>query len=278
MREPRIYLKEAVYYATARAVDNELLFRDDADYEYFMEMLRSRKEKYNFILYSFCLLPTHYHLLMETKDKNISKIMQAINTSYSLYFNNKYHRQGHLLQGRFGMKAVNKDVALLELTYHIHLNPLKAGLVKSPEEYRFGSYPEYVTETNNPLTDYLYILSFLGGTTAENKEILRTRYREQITEQAAVQKEVGSAVIAEAEEIINQRKFKSRALIGIGSGLMIGLSLTLFMLKTAALKNVNHQQMNLEKEKNNIVSLPDGLPGIITDQNQQKQAWELWKN
>src|SRR4030042_3905105 len=102
MREPRVYLDQGVYYTTAKAGNNELLFRDDKDYEYFMELLRSRKEKYNFILYAFCLLPGHYHLLIETKDKNISKIMQAINTSYSLYFNNKYKRQGHLLQGRFG--------------------------------------------------------------------------------------------------------------------------------------------------------------------------------
>jgi len=273
MREPRVYSKEAVYYTTAKVMNNELLFRNDADYAYFMEVLRSRKEKYNFILYAFCLLPGHYHLLIETKDKNISKIMQAINTSYSLYFNNKYKRQGHLLQGRFGMQAVSKDATLLELTCQMHLNPLKLGLVKTIEEYRFSSYPEYITQSENPLTDYAFVLSFLGP--REAKEILRNKYKELIKEQAYKEP---AGIVAQAEEIIEQRKMSPRALIGIGSGLMIGLSLALFMLRTAAFnKEISHRRTT-EKEKSNIANLPDGLPGIITDQNQQKQAWELWKN
>ena len=135
MREPRVYLQGAVYYTSAKAGAGELLFRDDADYAYFLGILKERKIKYNFKLYAFCLLPQHYHLLIETSDKNISKIMQALNTSYSLYYNNKYNRQGHLLAGRFQMKVVNKDATLLELTYHIQLNPLRMGLLKAPEEY-----------------------------------------------------------------------------------------------------------------------------------------------
>lgn len=273
MRSPRVYLKEAVYYTTAKAVDNELLFRDDADYAYFIEMLRSRKEKYNFILYAFCLLPGHYHLLMETKDKNISKIMQAINTSYSLYFNNKYHRQGHLLQGRFGMKAMEKDPSLLEATCHIHLNPLKLKITKFIEDYPFSSYPEYIQQRDNPLTDYDYILSFLGPTL--EKEILRNKYKELMQEEA----EKGAAgVIEQAEELIKQRKITTKALIGIGSGLMIGLSLALFLLRSATFNKDAGYHRITEKEKSSIASLPDGLPGIITGQNEQRQAWELWKN
>jgi len=275
MREPRVYSEEAVYYTTAKVMNNELLFRDDADYRYFLDMLASRKEKYNFILYAFCLLPTHYHLLIETKDKNISKIMQAINTSYSLYFNNKYKRQGHLLQGRFGMQAVSKDATLLELTCQIHLNPLKLRLAKTIEEYRFSSYPEYISQSENPLTDYAFVLSFLGP--REAKEILRNKYKELIKEQAYKEP---AGIVAQAEEIIEQRKMSPRALIGIGSGLMIGLSLALFMLRNTAIKSASEhrQNKNIARERNDIVNLPDGLPGIISDQNQQKQAWELWKN
>ena len=89
MRDMRIYKKDAVYYITVRAAEGKSLFPEEADFLAFREILEKRKIKYGFKLYAYCLLSSHYHILIEPANANISKIMQALNTSYSLYFNKK---------------------------------------------------------------------------------------------------------------------------------------------------------------------------------------------
>lgn len=297
MREPRTYLKGAVYYTTVRANAGELLFREDADYVYFLELIRERKIKYNFKLYAFCLLPKHYHLLIETQDKNISKVMQAINTSYTLYFNNKYKRQGHLVAGRFQMKVVNKDASLLELTYHIHLNPLRVGLSKMPEEYQFSSYLEYTKDGDYALlTDGVEIFSYLGpledkDACLPDRQALRTRYRELTEEQARKEptseiKEDDAGIILETEEIINKKIFRPKTLVGLGSGLLVALVLIFAALATGIFRqtpdkgtlNRSLAVRDVGVLRTGMLSLPDGLPQVEGNQEQQRQVWEFWKN
>jgi REP element-mobilizing transposase RayT len=289
MREPRIYLEGAVYYITVKAGAGELLFRDDKDYAYFLDILKERKEKYNFKLYAFCLLPNHYHLLIETKEQNISKIMQAINTSYSLYFNNRYKRQGHLMAGRFQMKVVNKDQSLLELSYYIHLNPLRVGLTKAPEEYYFSSYLEYTKDVDCAfLIDYdeivVYLQNLLGP--LEDGQSWRTRYRELIQEfaqeePASTARKEDVEIISQAQRIVNKRKFSPRLLAGLSSGLLIILGLVLLSLRTGGHKGVYYtKELNREVslQQKNIVSLPEGLPQVQSSEGREKQVWEFWKN
>lgn len=273
MREPRVYLQGAVYYTTVKAGAGELLFRDDADYVYFLELIRERKIKYNFKLYCFCLLPQHYHLLIETSDKNISKIMQALNTSYGLYYNNKYKRQGHLLAGRFQMRAVDKEATLLELTYHMHLNPLRLGLVKAAEEYCFSSYLEYTKDADlSFLVDYDEVLAYLGP--LEDKLALRTKYREHIQEFAQEEKGDGSI-------FFNRKPSKNRTVpLVVGSALLVVMGLVL-VLRTGSFKEVARPttlNRELSMQKKNLLSLPEGLPPIENNQSQEKQVWEFWRN
>jgi len=288
MRKPRIYLKEAVYYTTVKANAEELLFREDADYLYFLKILKQRKTKYNFKLYGYCLLPKHYHLLIETQDKNISKIMQAINTSYTLYFNNKYKRKGHLLAGRFGMKIVEKDASLLDLTYHIHLNPLRAGIVKMPEDYPFSSYSEYIKDKDELLTDSNDILLYLGP--LEDKEALQKRYQQIIIEEKVKKesppkiREDETTIILEAEKI-NKKILKPEILVGIGSGLLVILVLVFVGIRTGVFRQTRdketlNRKMAVEEVgalRTGMLSLPDGLPQV-EDRPTEKQVWELWKN
>jgi REP element-mobilizing transposase RayT len=282
MRQPRIYLEGAVYYTTVRASAGELLFREDEDCEYFLDILKERKKKYNFKLYAFCLLPHHYHLLIETKDKNISKIMQAINTSYSLYFNNKYKREGHLIAGRFEMKLVNKDISLLEVSYHLHLNPIRLGLVKAPEDYRFSSYLEYTKDADfSLLVDYGEIASLVGP--LADKQAWRIKYRELIQEFA---QENPTSLTKHQEvrysapkEITSERRLRPGLLVGLSSGLLIililfFLGLHLVGLKPTADKFRAARELNMQK---NALSLPEGLPAVETIPIEKKQVWELWK-
>ena len=282
MRQPRIYLEGAVYYTTVRASAGELLFREDEDCEYFLDILKERKKKYNFKLYAFCLLPRHYHLLIETKDQNISKIMQAINTSYCLYFNNKYKREGHLIAGRFEMKLVNKDISLLELTYHLHLNPIRLGLVRAPEEYRFSSYLEYTKDVDLPLlADYDEVASLRGP--LEDKQAWRSKYRELIQEFAQENpssvKKHEEARYCEPKEIVSERRIRPGVLVGLSSGLLIVLGLVFLGLHLVGLKPTS-DKFRAAREENmqkNALSLPEGLPAVETIPAEKKQVWEFWK-
>jgi hypothetical protein len=92
----------------------------------------------------------HYHLLLETPSGNLSQIMHHINSAYTMYFNAKHRRVGHLLQGRFKAILVERDEYAKALSRYIHLNPLKANLVEKLEDFRWSSYLDYIGERRSP--------------------------------------------------------------------------------------------------------------------------------
>lgn len=142
-----------LYHITSRGDDRKRLYLSKYDYEKFLEYLLKAKEKYNFYVYAYCLMSNHYHLLIETKKPNLSRIMQYINTSYSVYYNRKRKRSGHVFQGRYKSIIVEGDSYFLELTRYIHLNPVRAGMSETPEGYKWSSYNEYITNKRKNIID-----------------------------------------------------------------------------------------------------------------------------
>ena len=98
-------------------------------------------------------MSNHYHLLIETPHANIMQVMQNINTSYTVFVNRKYRRSGHLFQGRYKAFIVDKERYLLELGRYIHLNPVRAGVVRRPEDFRWSSYRDYIRGRSDGLVD-----------------------------------------------------------------------------------------------------------------------------
>jgi len=109
-------------------------------------------------------MDNHYHLLIETPRGNLSQILHHINGAYTTYFNIRHGRSGHLFQGRFKAILVDKESYGKELSRYIHLNPVRAGLVKNPSEYRWSSYCYYIGREREPqwLTT-VFILGHFGG-------------------------------------------------------------------------------------------------------------------
>jgi REP element-mobilizing transposase RayT len=97
-------------------------------------------EECRLICHSICLMGNHYHLLVETPEANISCAMQRLNGQYSQAFNRRHDRVGHLFQGRFKATLVQKESHLLEVSRYIVLNPVRAGIVRSPADWRWSSY------------------------------------------------------------------------------------------------------------------------------------------
>ena len=164
-RQLRIQFSGALYHITSRGNEKKDIFQRDDDRGKFLTYLKEAKERYRFLLYAYALMNNHYHLLIETPLANIAQIMHYINTSYTVYFNRKNRRYGHLFQGRYKAILVDKDNYLLELSRYIHLNPVRANLVTGPEDYRWSSYRDYiqVTDGESGLAEVESILGYFSS-------------------------------------------------------------------------------------------------------------------
>lgn len=135
------------YHIVNRGVEQRIIYKEHEDYERFLEMLCTACKLYDVKLHGYVLMSNHYHLLIETTQENLSKFMKHINASYAIYFNKKYKRSGHLWQGRFKSWYVTDEAYLYTLISYIENNPVKAKIVKKPEEYRYSSHLAFIEGT-----------------------------------------------------------------------------------------------------------------------------------
>lgn len=166
-RKPRIYSNNTkVYHVMSRGIDKQNIFLDESDKIKFLSELKGTKEKYEYEIYTYCLMDNHVHLVIYDKEENLSTAMHSLSIRYSLYFNKKYDRVGHLFQNRFLSKNIEDREYLLQVCRYIHQNPEKAGIAKT-EEYRWSSYKEYIQ--NPQITNTNLILSLFSSELEEAK-------------------------------------------------------------------------------------------------------------
>ena len=144
VRPYRMQAEGCFYHITSRGNDRKRIFLHETDFEKFLEYILKAKEKYNFYLLAYVLISNYYHLLIKTTKANLSRIIHYINGSYTTYFNVKRRKTGHLFQGRYKSLVIDADSYFQELTRYIHLNPVRAKMVKNPEDYKWSSYNAYV--------------------------------------------------------------------------------------------------------------------------------------
>jgi len=129
-RPLRIEFAGASYHITARGNERKDIFKSVRDRDRFLSCLESATERYGAVVHAYCLMTNHYHLLLATPSGNLSQIMRHINGAYTMYFNTKRKRSGHLFQGRYRGILVEADEYAKELSRYIHLNPVRAGIVR----------------------------------------------------------------------------------------------------------------------------------------------------
>lgn len=172
-RKLRIQFEGAIYHVTLRGMERRRLFDDDRDRERFLKRLGEAVEEYGVRLYLFCVMRNHIHLLVETPQGNLSAFMHKLQTAYTVYYNLRHRRAGHLMQGRFGAEPVEGDSYLLRLSRYIHLNPVFTyGMKQLPMEqrvrdlrsYRWSSYRGYAgLEEGHGFVDDAPLLSLTDG-------------------------------------------------------------------------------------------------------------------
>jgi len=162
-RPLRITFPGAFYHVTSRGNEGRNVFKSRRDREKFAEYFESASQRYEAVIHAYCLMDNHYHLLVETPLGNLPQIMHHINGAYTTYFNVKRKRYGHLFQGRYKAILVAVDEYAKELSRYIHLNPVRAELIETPEKYDWSSYKFYIGKQNPPKWLYRdFILSYFG--------------------------------------------------------------------------------------------------------------------
>ena len=163
-RPLRIEYSGAFYHVYTRGIERRTIFKDKKDFEKFCAILETVQRVTAFICHSYCLMPNHYHLYLETPQSNLSKIMQEVNGKYTQYFNRRHKRVGPLFQGRFKAKVVDKDSYSQQLCRYIHLNPVKAKLCGRPARWQWSSYGAFMGEVRKPsFLEIHWLLEQIGG-------------------------------------------------------------------------------------------------------------------
>jgi putative transposase len=175
-RDARTKSKSGVYHVIVRGANKQEIFHDEEDQMKFLGILKKYKIKTEIRMYAWCLMGNHVHLLLKEGNESISIVMKRIGVSYAKYYNWKYRTTGHLFQDRFKSENVENSKYLLIATRYIHQNPVKAGIVNHPHEWKWSSCLGYYGKESYPLNllDPHYLLNMFSP----DISVSRMRFKE----------------------------------------------------------------------------------------------------
>ena len=144
-RKPREEFIGGIYHVIHRSNNQEFIFKDGLEKGYFIKQLKDFHKAMNYRIYGYCLMDTHYHLIIQTMGEQLHKIMHRLNSKYSKFFNSKNERTGHVFWDRYKSIPVYDEKYLLALLRYIHQNPIRANICSKVEEYEWSSDHLYRT-------------------------------------------------------------------------------------------------------------------------------------
>jgi putative transposase len=150
-RSLRIEFPDALYHITARDDRQERIYADQEDWERFLPLLGEVVEDPNWLCHACCLITNHYHLVVGTREGNLSKRRRQLNGVYTQAYNRRHRQVGHLFQGKYKAVLVEAERYLLELARYVMLNPVRAGVVSEPDGWAWSSYNATAGEAVAPL-------------------------------------------------------------------------------------------------------------------------------
>jgi putative transposase len=129
-----------VYHVINRGNNRQPVFHDEGDFVAFLDAVADLKERKSFALYGYCLMENHIHLLIRPGESSISRIVQSLLVSHTQRYHRYHNSSGHVWQGRFKSPVIQDDEHLLTVLRYIEANPVRAGLVKHADKYRWSSF------------------------------------------------------------------------------------------------------------------------------------------
>lgn len=149
-RQLRIQEAGLVYHVYARGNGRMTIYLDDADRLDFLDVLADTIETHALVCHAYCLMPTHYHLVVSTLRANVSRAVQQLNRRYAQRWNRRHGHVGHVFQGRFGAQIVQEERYFLTVCRYVLLNPVRAALVRSATDWRWSSLRATLLEDVTP--------------------------------------------------------------------------------------------------------------------------------
>jgi putative transposase len=217
-RPLRVDIEDGWYHVTARGDHRQVIFGDDRDHGHFVELLEEMRERFRVGVMAYVCMETHYHVMVRTPEANLSRAIQWLNISYSVWFNKRHEESGHVFQGRFKSIVVEGEAWGLELSQYVHLNPVRinalgqgkrqraadrAGVSRPPtaevlkrrleklRRYRWSSYRAYAGYCGKPgWLDSEDLLARAGGP-AKYRKTVEDRIRQGVEESPWEQVKLG---------------------------------------------------------------------------------------
>jgi putative transposase len=171
-RKPRLHVPGGLYHVILRGNARQAIFLSPQDRHYFYELMAEGVARFGYRVHAFCLMTNHLHLALQAGEQSLSAGMQNLAFRYTRYLNARLKRVGHLFQGRFKAYLVDRDRYGLALVRYIHLNPVRARLVKHPSVYAYSSHRAYLGREDLPWLTTEWVL----GQFASRINIARPRY------------------------------------------------------------------------------------------------------
>ena len=151
-RKSRFFLPNIPVHAIQRGNNRQAIFFDEVDYRLYLDWMKAAAEKYGCQIHAYVLMTNHVHLLITPEHRDsLSRLFQYVGRYYVTYVNNTYGRTGTLWEGRYKASIVEEDRYLLSCYRYIELNPVRAGMVKRPEDYPWSSYGYNALAIDDPL-------------------------------------------------------------------------------------------------------------------------------
>lgn len=136
-----------IYHIIVKGINNEKIYNQQREKEYFKSIILKHLKKYHVEIYCYCIMSNHAHFIIRAEIQILSVFMAAILAEYASYYNFKHHRNGHVFQNRFASECIEDERYFWTCMRYIHLNPVKANMIKKPEKYKYSSMVEYMLET-----------------------------------------------------------------------------------------------------------------------------------
>lgn len=206
-RPIRIQYSGAFYHIMTRGNERAEIFKSAQDYQLFLMIFTEVIDRYNWQCFSYCLMPNHYHLLIKTREPNLSLGMRQLNGKYTQEFNISHKRVGHLFQGRFKSILVEEEKYKNQLIRYINLNPIRAEIVDNLGKWQWSSHLEIIGEKGK--TNCLDTKAVLSQFDEKDEKLARAIYLDYLyskSEESPVLKDMKGGIILGSLEFIEKIK------------------------------------------------------------------------
>jgi len=157
MRRARITFSGAYHHLMNKGIEGKDIFFDGKAIDYFLESMKEKSNKLKMRILAYCIMPNHFHLIIQNSSGKLSAFMKQLNGQYGMYYRKRRGGKGHVFQGRFKSTLIQEDTYMRMVIIYVLLNPVRRGIVSDPKGYRWSSIKEYYTGEDSPFVDNKFI-------------------------------------------------------------------------------------------------------------------------